>query len=70
MNISDAEALDRYFAGLKQGMRDWVLMHDSSSLHEAARWAERYDNGYYSRGKANAASQQKSGDPMPVGRHQ
>ena len=69
-DVSDAEALDRYVAGLKQGTRDWVLIHDPSSLHEAARWAERYDNTYYSRGKANAASQQSTGAPMPLGRRQ
>ena len=55
MDISDVEALDHYVAGLKQGMRDWVLIHDPSSLHKAARWAEMYDNMYYSHGKANAA---------------
>ena len=69
-DVSDAEALDRYIAGLKQGTRDWVLIQDPSSLHEAEFWAERYDNMYYSHGKANAASQQNSGGPMPVGRHQ
>ena len=69
-DVSDAEALDRYMAGLKQGTRDWVLIHDPSSLHKAARWAEWYDNTYYSRGKANAASQQSTGGPMPLGRRQ
>ena len=61
MDVSDAEALDHYVAGLKQSTRDWVLIHDPRSLHNAALWAERYDNMYYSRGKANAASQQSSG---------
>ena len=42
--VSDAEALDRYVAGLKQGTRDWVLIHDPRSLHKAALWAVRYDN--------------------------
>ena len=69
-DMSDAEALDHYVAGLKQGMRDWVLIHDSSSLHKAACWEERYDNMYYSRGKATAASQQNSGSQMPVGHRQ
>ena len=36
MDVLDAEALDHYVAGLKQGTRDWVLIHDPSSLHEAA----------------------------------
>ena len=61
MEVSDAEAVDHYIAGLKSGTRDWVLIHDPSSLHEAAHWAERYDNMHYSRGKANAALQQSSG---------
>ena len=34
-DISDAEALDCYVAGLKQGKKDWVLIHDPSSLHKA-----------------------------------
>ena len=67
MDVSDTEALDCYVAGLKQGTRDWVLINDPSPLYKAARWAERYDNMYYSRGKANAALQQNSGGPMPVG---
>ena len=68
-DVLDTEALDHYVAGLKQGTRDWVLIHDPSSLH-AARWAERYNNMYYSRGKANAALQQSTGGPMPLGRCQ
>ena len=69
MDISDAEALDHYVACLKAG-RDWVLIHDPSSLQEAAFWEERYDNTYYSGGKANAALQQSSGNQMPAGHHQ
>ena len=69
-NVSDAEALDHYMGGLKQGTRDWVLIHDPSSLHDAARWAEWYDNMYYSHVRANAASQQSAGGPMPLGRRQ
>ena len=34
-DVSDAKTLDRYMAGLKQGTRDWVLIHDPSSLHQA-----------------------------------
>ena len=64
----DAEALDRYVARLKQG--DWVLIHDPSSLHEAACWEKQYNNMYYARGRANAASQQSTGGPMPLGRRQ
>ena len=36
-DISDAEALARYVDGLKQGTKDWVLIHDPSSLHEVAK---------------------------------
>ena len=69
-NVSDAEALDCYVAGLKSGTRDWVLIHNPNSLHKAARWAERYEKMHFSRGKANAALQQSSGNQMPVGHHQ
>ena len=70
MDVSEAEALDHYIAGLKLGTRDWVLIHEPSSLHKAACWAEKYDNIYYSRGKANAALQQNYGSQMPVGSRQ
>ena len=40
-DVSDAEALMRYIDGLKQGTKGWVLIHDPSSLHEVAKWAER-----------------------------
>ena len=30
MDFSDAEALTRYVDGLKQGTKDWVLIHDPS----------------------------------------
>ena len=36
-DVSDAEALARYVNGLKQGSKDWVLIHDPSSLHKAAK---------------------------------
>ena len=55
-DVSDAEALARYVDGLKQGTKDWVLIHDPSSLHEAAKWAERYDNTYFSRSRSNQPS--------------
>ena len=48
MDVSDAEALTRYVNGLKQGTKDWVLIHDPSSLHEAAKWAELHNSTYYS----------------------
>ena len=52
-NVSDAEAFARYVDSLKQGTKDWVLIHDPSSLHEAAKWVERYDTRYYSYSGSN-----------------
>ena len=49
MDVSDAEALARYVNGLKQGTKDWVLIHNPSSLHEVAKWAEWYNSLHYSR---------------------
>ena len=46
-NVSDAEALDRYVAGLKPTTRDWVLIHDPTMMHQAAKRAERYNNRYF-----------------------
>ena len=43
-DVSDTEVLVRYINSLKQGSKDWVLIHDPSSLHEAAKWAEQYDS--------------------------
>ena len=40
MDVSDAEALARYVNGLKQGTKELVLIHDPSSLHKVAKWAE------------------------------
>ena len=40
MDVSDTEALARYIDGLKQVTKDWVLIHDPSSLHEVTKWAE------------------------------
>ena len=37
MDVSDAEALARYADGFKQGTKDWVLIHDPSYLHKAAK---------------------------------
>ena len=38
---SDAEVLDQYMARLKPNTRYWVLVHDPSTMHKAAKWAER-----------------------------
>ena len=51
-SISDAEALDQYVAGLKPITRDWVLIHDPTTKHQAAKWAERYDNTYFAKSHA------------------
>ena len=53
MDVFDVEALARYVDGLKQGSKDWVLIHDPSSLKKAAKWAEWYNNTYYSRSRNN-----------------
>ena len=53
MDVSDAEALARYVDSLKQGTKDWVLIHDPSSLHEATKWAEWYNSMYYFRSRSN-----------------
>ena len=52
-DVSDAEALTRYVDDLKQFTKDWILIHDPSSLHKAAKWAEWYNSMYYSRARGN-----------------
>ena len=53
MDVSDAEALAKYIDGLKQGSKDWVLIHDPSSLCEVAKWVEWYNSTYYSCSRSN-----------------
>ena len=53
MDVSDTEVLTRYINGLKQGNKDWVLIYDPSSLQEASKWVEQYNNMYYSRSISN-----------------
>ena len=60
-DVSDAEALDRYVAGLKPTTRDWVLIHDPTSMHQAAKWAERYDNTYFAKSRSAATHQAAPG---------
>ena len=43
-DVPITEALVRYINSLKQGSKDWVLMHNSSFLYKAAKWAEWYVN--------------------------
>ena len=43
-DVSDVEALTRYVDGLKQGTKDWVLIHNPRSLHKVTKWAEWYNN--------------------------
>ena len=47
-DVSNAKALDCCVAGLKPTTRDWDLIHDPSTMHKAAKWAERYNNTYFS----------------------
>ena len=51
-DVWDTEALDRYVAGLKPTTWDWVLIHNPTTMHQAAKWAERYDNTYFAKSHA------------------
>ena len=55
-DVSDAKALDWYVVGLKLTTRDWVLIHDPTSIHQAGKWAERYDNTYFAKSCVGASS--------------
>ena len=55
-NASEAEALDRYMAGLKPTTPDWVLIHDPITMHLATKWVERYDNTYFAKSRAGESS--------------
>ena len=66
-DVSDAEALDRYVSGLKPMTRDWVLIHDTTSMHRVAKWAERHDNTYFSKQRTTAASSSNPGGGNPPG---
>ena len=66
-DASDAEALDCYVAGLKPTTRDWVLIHDLTSMHQAAKWAERYNNTYFSKQCTMAAGSAHPGGGNPPG---
>ena len=56
MDVFNAEALMRYIDDLKQGTKNWVLIHDPNSLHKVAKWAEQYGSTYYFRSRSNWAS--------------
>ena len=64
-DVSDAEALDRYLSGLKPMTQDWVLIHNPTSMHQAAKSAERYDNLYFSKQRTTAASSSNPGGGNP-----
>ena len=66
-DVSDAEALDQYVSGLKPMTQDWVLIHDPTYMHQAAKWAERYDNTYFSKQRSTAASSAHPGGCNPPG---
>ena len=69
-DVSDAEALDRYVSGLKPTTQDWVLIHNPMSMHQAAMWAERYDNMFFSKQRMTAASSAHPGGGNPPGNRQ
>ena len=66
-DIPDAEVPDRYVSGQKPTTRDWVLIQDPISMHQAAKWAERYDNMYFSKQHTTAASSAHPGGGNPPG---
>ena len=65
--VYDAEALDHYVSGLKPMTQDWVIIHNPTSMHQAAKWAERYDNMYFSKQRTMAASSAHTGGGNPPG---
>ena len=60
-DVSDAKAFDHYVAGLKPTTQDWVLIHDPTTMHQAAKWAERYDNTYFANSCAGGSSSASPG---------
>ena len=66
-DVSDAEVLDHYVTGLKPTTQDWVLIHDPTSMREAAKWTERYNNMYFSKQRTTAASSANPGGRNPPG---
>ena len=66
-DVSDAEVLDRYVSGLKPMTQDWVLIHYPTSMQQATKWAERYDNTYFSKQHTTAASSSNPGGGNPSG---
>ena len=52
-DVSDAEVLDRYVSGLKLTTQDWVLIHNPTTMHQAAKWAKWYDNTYFAKSHAS-----------------
>ena len=69
-DVSDAQALDRYVAGLKPTTREWVLIHSPTAMHQAAKWTERYDNTYFAKSHVAASSSVPPGLTYPPGRCQ
>ena len=55
-DVSDAEALAQCVAGLKLTTQDWILIHNLTTMHQAAKWGERYDNTYFAKSHAGASS--------------
>ena len=55
-DILDAEVLDWYVMGLKPTTQDWVLIHNPTTVHQATKWAGRYDNTYFAKSPLAASS--------------
>ena len=66
-NISDAEVLDHYATGLKPTTQDWVLIHNPTLMHQAAKWAESYNNMYSSKKHTTTSSSAHQGGGSPPG---
>ena len=66
-DASDAEALDHYVAGFKPTTHEWILIHNPTSIHQAAKWAERYGNTCFSKQHTTAAGSANLGGGNPPG---
>ena len=66
-DVFDAEVLDWYVSGLKPTTCGWVLIHNPTSMQQAAKLAERYDNTYFSKQHTTAASSANPGGSNPPG---
>ena len=64
-NTSDAKAVYQYVADIKPTTQNGVLIHDPMTMHQVAKWAERYNNMYFLklRMAASISAQPGAGNP-------